>query len=56
MQKKQHKRFSNLHAGMQLWNEHASPSISYWYVQLGSGFTAIKNMSNDGRIRPWNER
>ncbi|MEO6252089.1 MAG: hypothetical protein ABIO79_02190 [Ferruginibacter sp.] len=49
MQQLQHKQFST-------WNEQTSLTIRYCYVPLGTGFAAIKNMSNDDQIRPWIER
>lgn len=55
MQKRQ-QRFSILHTLMQSWNEQVSLSIRYSYVPAGGGFTAIKNVSNDDKIRPWFER
>ncbi len=49
MQQLQHKQFT-------MWNEQSSLPIRYSYVPAGSGFTAIKNMSNDDKKRPWFER
>jgi hypothetical protein len=56
MQKRQQQRFGILHTLKQLWNEQVSLPIGYCYVPVGTGFTAIKNMSNDDKIRPWFER
>lgn len=56
MQKGQQKRFRILYMLMQLWNEQVSFPIRYCYVPVGAGFTAIKNMSNDNKTRPWFER
>ncbi len=56
MQRNQHQRLSTLFAGKQLWNEHASLSIRYWYVPLTKGFMAIGNVSNSDTIRPWFKR
>lgn len=54
MQQLQHKRFTMQHTLSSL-------AIRYWYVPVGSGFTAPdsyrdENMSNDDKIRPWFER
>ena len=49
MQQLQHKQFTIQHT-------QSSLAIRYWYVPAGSRFTAIKNMSNDDKIRPWFER
>lgn len=55
MQQLQHKQFTTLPAGRQVWNEQSSLPIRYCYVPLGSGFTAIGKMNSD-RKRPWIER
>ncbi len=49
MQQLQHKRITIQHTLSSL-------VIRYWYVLVGSGFTATENMSNDDRKRPWFER
>ncbi len=49
MQQLRHKQFT-------VWNEQSSLPKRYSYVPVGSGFTAIKNMSNNDKIRPWFER
>jgi hypothetical protein len=49
MQQLQHKYFT-------MWNEQSSLPIRYSYVPAGSGFTAIGNMSNNDKIRPWFKR
>ena len=49
MQQLQHKQFTMQHTLSSL-------AIRYWYVPVGSGFTAIGSMSNDDEKRPWIER
>ena len=49
MQQLQHKQFVIEHMLSSL-------ATGYWYVPVGSGFTAIENMSNDDKKRPWFER
>ena len=49
MQQLQHKQFT-------MRNEQLSSPIRYWYVQLSKGFTAIGNVSDNDKIRPWFKR
>jgi hypothetical protein len=56
MQQLQHKQFTTLPTGRQLQHTPSSVAIRYCYVLVGSGFTAIDNMSNDDKTRPWIER
>ena len=49
MQRLQHTQFS-------MRNEQSSLPIRYWYALLSKGFTAIGNVSDKNKIRPWFKR
>lgn len=56
MQQLQHKQFTIMQAGMQVWSALSAITLRHSYVPVGSGFTAIENKTNDDRTRPWFEQ
>ena len=56
MQQVQHTNFTTLPTGRQVPNEGVLSPIRYWYALLSKGFTAIGNVSDKNKIRPWFKR
>lgn len=56
MQQLQHTNFTTLPTGRQVQNEGALLPIRHWRVQLSKGFTAIGNVNDKNKIRPWFKR
>ena len=54
MQQLQHKQFTTIPTGRQVWNELSALPIRYCYVPMSAGFTAIGKVSD--KIRPWFKR
>jgi len=56
MQQLQHKQFTTVLTGTQVWHEQLSLPIRYCYVPAGIGFSANDSMNKNDRKRPWFER